>query len=45
MSFVKGAFLGIVAGTIVGTMNSDRIYVMLNKGKRQMKKMKKKYSM
>ncbi len=45
MNFVKGAMMGIVAGTIVGVMNSDSIMKMFNKGTKEAKKMAKKYGM
>ncbi len=41
MNFVKGAMMGIVAGTIVGVMNSDSIMKMFNKGTREVKRMTK----
>ena len=41
MNFVKGAMMGIVAGTIVGVMNSDSIMKMFNKGTREVKGMTK----
>ena len=41
MNFVKGAMMGIVAGTIVGVMNSDSIIRMFNRGTREVKKMTK----
>lgn len=42
MNFVKGTMLGIVAGTIFGAMNSDSLSYMVNKGYKQIKRMKKK---
>lgn len=39
MNFVKGAVMGIVAGTIVGAMNSNSIMKMFNKSTREVKKM------
>ena len=39
MSFVKGAMMGMVAGAIVGAMNSGSIMKMFNKGTREVKKM------
>ncbi len=44
MNFIKGAAVGMIAGTIVGVMNSGMIKNMFNKGKRQIKHMQKKYS-
>lgn len=43
MNFAKGALMGIVAGTIVGAMNSDNIVKMFSKGTREVRKMKKRY--
>lgn len=45
MHFVKGVMIGMVAGTIVGMMNSDSLYYALNMGKKQVKKMKRRYGM
>ena len=45
MNFLKGAMMGIVAGAIVGVMNSDSIMKMFSKGSRQVKKMAKKYAL
>ncbi len=42
MSFVKGAMMGIVAGTIVGVINSDSIMKMFSKGTKEVKKLTKK---
>lgn len=41
MNFIKGAMLGMVAGTVVGVMNSQTLKDMLKKGKSAMKKMAK----
>ncbi len=38
MNFVKGAMLGIVAGTIVGVMNSETISYAFKKGTKTFKK-------
>lgn len=43
MNFAKGAIMGMIAGTIVGVMNSSSIVGMYKKGKKQMMKMKKRY--
>ncbi len=43
MNFAKGAVLGMLAGAVVGVMNSDSIMNMLKKGKREVMKMKRKY--
>lgn len=45
MSFVKGAAIGMIAGTIVGVMNSSSIKGIFNKSKRQIKHLQKKYSL
>lgn len=41
MKFAKGAMLGMMAGTLIGVMNSDKISYILKDTKRQMRKMKK----
>lgn len=43
MNFAKGAMLGMIAGTIVGVMNSDSMINFFNKGKREVKKLRKRY--
>lgn len=43
MDFAKGAIMGIIAGTVVGVMNSSSIMEMFQQGKKQLKKIKKKY--
>ena len=43
MSFAKGAIMGMIAGTVVGVMNSSSIMGMYKKGKKQMLRMKRKY--
>ncbi|MCX8074078.1 MAG: hypothetical protein N2749_00630 [Clostridia bacterium] len=45
MGFVKGAMIGMVAGTIVGMINSDSLYYALNMGKKQVKRMKRRYGL
>ena len=45
MNFIKGAMIGMVAGTIVGVVNSNTLKSMLKKGKNSMKKMTKVYDM
>lgn len=45
MNFVKGAAIGMIAGTIVGAMNSGNFKSMINKSKRQMKHFQKKFGM
>lgn len=48
MNFVKGALIGMmagtVAGTIIGVVNDDSIMQMFKTGKREMKKLRRKYS-
>lgn len=41
MSFVKGAMIGMAAGTVVGVMNKNRIMKMVKNGKRKMYKVTK----
>lgn len=41
MNFVKGAMLGMMAGAIVGAMNSNTINDVIKKGKNKFKKMTK----
>ena len=43
MNFVKGAMLGIIAGTVVGVMNSNNIKDAMYVGKKQLRKFQKKY--
>ena len=43
MNFGKGMMIGVVAGTIVGVMNSGTISFVANRSIRKIKKMKKKY--
>lgn len=43
MSFAKGAIMGIIAGTVVGVINSSNIMGMYQKGKKQLMKMTKKF--
>lgn len=44
MEFVKGAIIGVVAGTIIGVMNDESIMQMVKNGKKEVKKLKRKYS-
>ena len=37
MDFAKGAIMGIIAGTVVGVMNSSNIIEMFQQGKKQLK--------
>lgn len=41
MSFVKGAVVGIAAGTVIGAMNKGKIMKLVKNGKRKMYKFKK----
>ncbi len=41
MNFIKGTILGMMAGVVVGAMNSDSLKGMLKKGTNTMKKMTK----
>ncbi len=43
MSFAKGAMVGMIAGTVVGVMNSSNIMGMFKKGRRQVMRMKRRY--
>lgn len=43
MNFVKGAMIGVVAGAIVGAMNSDSIMKMFNKSSKEVRKIAKRY--
>ena len=43
VGFLKGAMMGMVAGAIVGVMNSDSIMKAFNKGTKSMKRMARKY--
>ena len=43
--FAKGAVIGMIAGTVLGVMNSENIKTAFNKTKHEVKKMKKKYHM
>jgi hypothetical protein len=43
MNFTKGAIVGMIAGTVVGVMNSSNIMEMYKKSKRQVMRMTKKY--
>lgn len=43
MNFVKGIMFGMVAGTIIGVMNSETIMYAANRGMKKIKKMKRKY--
>lgn len=45
MNFTKGALIGMIAGTVVGVMNKDSIMKAIYNGKREMRKMKRKYKM
>ncbi|MEG0872390.1 MAG: hypothetical protein RSE00_00295 [Clostridia bacterium] len=43
MNFAKGAILGMVAGAIVGAINSDSFMGMFDKSKKELIKMKRRY--
>ena len=43
MNFAKGAIMGMIAGTVVGVINSSSIIDMCKKSKRKILKMKKRY--
>lgn len=45
MNFAKGALIGMVAGTIVGVMNKDSIMSAFKTGRKQVKKMQRRYGM
>lgn len=43
MNFAKGAMIGMIAGTVVGVINSSNILEMFKKSKKELMKMKRKY--
>lgn len=43
MNFTKGAIIGMIAGAVVGVMNSSSIIGMCKKGKKQVMRMKRRY--
>lgn len=45
MKFAKGAIIGMMAGAVIGAMNSDKINTMFKDTKRQMRRFKRKYGM
>ncbi len=45
MNFIKGAMIGMLAGAVVGVMNSDSLKGMMKKGKNTFKKMTKNIGM
>ena len=45
MDFIKGAMIGIVAGTCLGVMKNDMFCDVLKMGKKELRKMKRKFSM
>lgn len=45
MKFTKGAIVGMMAGAIIGAMNSDKINSVFRDTKRQMRRFRKKYGM
>lgn len=44
MKFTKGAIVGMMAGAVIGAMNSDKINSIFKDTKRQMRRFKRKYS-
>ena len=44
MKFAKGAIFGMMAGAVIGVMNSDKINGMFKYTKRQMRRFRKKYN-
>lgn len=44
MNFVKGVMLGMVAGAIIGVVNSETLTFIARQGKKGLKKMKRKYN-
>ena len=44
MDFIKGAMIGIVAGTVIGVMNDNNIMHMIGQGKKEIKNLKRKYN-
>ena len=44
MNFAKGAIVGMMAGAVIGAVNSDKIYDMFRDSKKMLKKCKRKYS-
>ncbi len=45
MDFAKGAMFGIMAGAVIGVMNSDSILNTLKQGKKGLRRMTRKYGM
>lgn len=45
MKFTKGAIVGMMAGAVIGAMNSDKINNIFKDTKRQMRRFKRKYSL
>lgn len=41
MNFIKGAMIGMMAGTMIGVMNSNSLKDMFKKGKNKIRKMTK----
>lgn len=44
MDFIKGAIIGVVAGTCIGVMNNEMICEVLKNGKKEIRKMKRKFN-
>lgn len=45
MGFVKGILAGTLVGVAVGAMNSNNVMQMFRKGKRDFKRLRRKYGM
>lgn len=43
MSFVKGTMMGMLAGTVVGAMNSNKLMKLYFKGRKEYRKMMRRY--
>lgn len=44
MEFIKGAIIGVVAGTWIGVMNNEMICEVIKNGKKEIRKMKRKFN-
>ena len=45
MNFIKGAIIGMVAGTCLGAMKNEMFSDIMKKGKKEIRKMKRMLSM
>lgn len=45
MNFAKGALLGMMTGAIIGAMNHDSFMTLFKRGKKEIRKMQRKYDM